>query len=176
MTTVELHFFENKNLLFSEPQKSFLNEISKKIQLQINSDEFRTKVLNFKYKKGRHYHQDFKLNKGKTRNQIFDIFMSGKDPYDDTDKVLNIHIKPYIKKIKVHATTYKNVRSVFLNTLYLDYCMKNTKTGNSKMAGTLIHEYIHIMGFSHYTNKAKKKDMPTVPWGIGNIIKKLIAG
>jgi len=46
----------------------------------------------------------------------------------------------------------------------------------ANISGTLIHEYMHILGFVHYTNKGKKKDIPTVPWGIGKLIKKLVKG
>ncbi len=174
MTTVKLKHLSNDDLEFSDSQMEYLLELSKKLEKIVNSEIFKTKIIQFKYKRGRRVYNKFRLNKGFSNAKIFYLLLSGKDLYSEPNNSIDIYLKPYIRKSKIHATTFSGVRSIFLNIKYLDTCIKKDSIGLANLAGTLIHEYTHIMGFRHYTNRGKKRDKPTVPWGVGNTIKKLV--
>ena len=175
MTTIQLQFVARKGMEFDESQRKFLEEVSKSAQAQLNSNAFERGVIFFKHKTGRRWHKGYKLNKGKTTHEIFTLLMSGKDPFDSEDKILNIHLNPYYKKsVGKHARTFSRRRSIGINVTYLNYCRDKASDGDARMSGTLLHEYIHLLGFRHFTQKGKPKDMPTVPWGIGNLMRKLV--
>ncbi len=175
MTKVQLTFVSRRGKEFSEDQKEYFTKLTTMLEQIINTDRFKNDIRYFKHKIGRRWHDGFKLNKGFSPSEILNILLSGKDLYSDKDQIIDIHLNPYRKrKLKYHARTFKGRRSIGVNTTYLAYCMRKEKKGEALMAGTMIHEYMHIAGFVHYTNSGTEEDKGTVPWGIGDTVKKIL--
>lgn len=175
MTTIHIIFKVGKNgEEFTEKQESFFNIIKSKIIKAINSDQFRKDVesYSFKPKIGRRKYY-YRMNRGYSRKKIFDLLISGKDNFGKTDFELDIILKPYTDDIKYHAMTYDNSQSIYINTKYIDKCLSNKEKYIPRMSNTLIHEYLHNMGFRHKTNKPSDYNDTTVPWAIGKIVENL---
>lgn len=179
MTTIQISFERgNNNKEFNSDQKDFLLQTAQILSNAINSDKFKKDVENFSYlTRLRRRKSHFRMNNGYSRKQIYMLILSGKDNFEkEEDNVINFILRPYKEALKYHAYTNPSSKDIYINKTYIKYCInleKKTKAF-SKMADTLIHEYMHNLGFNHKTNKPSKYNNSTVPWAIGTIVKTII--
>jgi len=179
MTRISLIFELGKHEeKFSFSQEQFLILAANSLKQTINSNEFKKSVLTYKFKNKLGFNKYyFRMNKGFSRREILEFILSGKDKYEDSkDFTINFVLCPYVKELKYHAYTSSKIKEIYINTVYLDYCMniEDKVRGISKIASTLIHEYTHNLGFDHKTNKPSDYNNTTVPYAIGKMTKKII--
>jgi len=178
MTEVKLQFGLGKDgKEFSVTQKSYLKNVVEILELALNTEDFRKEVTKYSFKTKigiRRYY--FRMNKGYSRKEIFELIMAGRDIFEIEEDTIDLLISPYKKEKKYHAYTKPSIKEIYLNTTYLDYCVdhSNRIKALSRVANTLLHEYIHNLGFGHKTNKPSDYNDTTVPYAVGTIIKMII--
>jgi len=140
--------------------------IHKAIVLQqeiINTLNFRMKFESTK----------FKQNDGLSSLQIYNKVMSGFSnltKYEDF--CLDYSIEVFLGKKGTLAATNMNTFKIFLNKLSFQHWLNN-KNGVAYCAGSLFHEYLHTMGFTHsYLPLGTKRK--SVPYLGGAIMRDLI--
>jgi hypothetical protein len=153
----------------------------------INSIEFKTAVIN--YDSG--MDQNFKGFKspvttyvdavsGRTINDylsnenIYDLIMSGWDKFNqthegDADLESHLHYKRWSNAI---GHTYPSTFKTWLNTKFW--------TGTEKqivalIAGNIVHEYMHNLGFGHAYKWNPTRDH-SVPYAVGTIVRQIVDG
>ncbi len=136
-----------------------LREAFHLLELAANSDEFKNRVINFRNKRGE---RAFASNNGFANEEIYQIFMSGKEVLQPTtlgemNFYLRLYNKPWSKVIGyTDATTNLiNINWKFFRG-YMPY----------DVAANLGHEWTHKIGFDH--KSAAEHD--SVPYAIGYIL------
>lgn len=128
----------------------------------VNSETFRERVLNFRNANGE---RAFASNNGKTNEEIYEIFMEGREKLlQDTPGEMNFYLKRYNKWwSKVIGWTNGNINTIHLNWKFY----KNYEPNN--IASNLAHEWTHKIGFDH--KSAAEHD--SAPYAIGYIVEEL---
>jgi len=140
-----------------------------------NSDEFKTRVLNFQYTyttgslwwKKSYTAVGFRWNNDKTNQQIFDHLMSGAEllsPSPDNEADLSITL--YTASSSTVGYTYPGTMMQWINSKFF-----NSFTA-ADVAGNLSHEYCHKLGYDH-EYKATALRPYTVPYAIGYLTGEL---
>ncbi len=183
MTRIQLNFKEDEeHPSFSEQEKSAIEAAAKDLQRVVNSEAFRLGVVrySFKPKVGRRKYY-FRMNKGKSRQEIYKMLITGQDNYETKrDYTLNFLVKPFERKFDAQGGTAGFTRPdtqfIFLNKAYLTYYIHNYPSAVylPSFAGTLLHEYCHNLGFSHRGNRSSAYNQKTVPYAVGNLVVKLL--
>jgi len=155
----------------------------------INSEEFEQAVLNYQWKDEVFTQLNFKSphieyidhETGKkvyrtemSNEEIYDLIMSGWDKFHQTydgdiDIESHLHFKRWSSAI---GHTYPSTFKTWLNTKFW--------TGSEKdiialIAGNIVHEYMHNLGFGHAYKWNPTRDH-SVPYAIGTIIRQIIDG
>ncbi len=127
-----------------------------------NSLEFKDRVINFKNDKGQ---RAFASNNGLTNEQIYAIYMSGKETLQqNTPGEMNFFLKQYNRWwSKVIGYTSADVNLINVNYKFF----KNYRP--SDVAGNLTHEWTHKIGFDH----ASAAEHDSAPYAIGYIMDEL---
>ena len=128
----------------------------------VNSETFKERVLNFRNAQGE---RAFASNNGKTNEEIYEIFMEGREKLlQDTPGEMNLYLKRYNKWwSKVIGWTNGNINTIHLNWKFY----KNYEPNN--IASNLAHEWTHKIGFDH--KSAAEHD--SAPYAIGYIVEEL---
>ncbi len=133
------------------------------LEMALNSEEFKARVLNFKNQKGE---KKYSSNNGLTNEQIYQLLMDGREILQpNTPGEMNLYIKLYnnpLSKVIGYTTSETNV----INVNYKFF--KNYSP--QEVAANLTHEWIHKLGFDHQS--AKEHD--SVPYALGYIVKDLV--
>lgn len=134
----------------------------------LNSLEFRNEVFNFVYlKDGMAFNGFYQTQK--TRQEIYDDIMSGKDNYGSiADEDIDIKVKEYYSPTSTVGYTNSGSLWTYINRKYI------SKWTPEVVAGNIIHEALHKKGYKHDKKKTPLRQY-TVPYGIGSIIRKLIS-
>ncbi len=129
----------------------------------INTEEFRSRVINFKNKKGE---RKFESNRGLSNEEIYEIFMEGREVLQmDTPGEVNLFLKLYDNPMsRVIGYTTSKTNLININWKYF----KQFKI--HEVAANLTHEWTHKLGFGH--TSAKEHD--SVPYAIGYIIRDMV--
>lgn len=143
---------------FSEESQRKLNLAFRALEMAVNSDEFRERVINFKNSKGE---RSFASNKGMTNEEIYQHFMEGREVLQpDTPGEMNFYLKQYHRWwSRVIGWTTPTTNVININWKYF----KNYQP--HEVAANLAHEWTHKMGFDHVS--AKEHD--SAPYAIGYI-------
>lgn len=149
---------------FLKKEEELLFKSLELLQIAINSDMFKQKVLNFDYNGKR----EFNYNQGKTNAEIYELFMSGKEATNgvaDYKIDLRLSVSDNCPRDTV-GTTYGQKRTE-------TYRCKLNDMNESQYAGHIAHEYCHYLGFAHtrHDNPTRKY---TVPYAIGYILRDLV--
>ena len=149
---MEISGFNNESL--EKLNKAFLV-----LEIAVNSDEFRDRVINFKNSKGE---RSFASNKGMTNEEIYEHFMEGRENLQpETPGEMNFYLKQYHRPwSRVIGWTSGNINTINVNWKYF----KNFEP--HEVASNLAHEWTHKMGFDHVS--AKEHD--SAPYAIGYIV------
>lgn len=149
---------ESKN--YDEFSLNKLTEAVRLLDSVLVTEDFKTRVLNAK----------FVGTKGKSNQEIYDYLMSGNSKYDSSnDKIVNLYLAEYSKYAggnELGVTVGKKTST------HRCFILKNDVRC---LVGHLIHEYLHVMGFSHRKISSEKPKLKTVPYVIGNIVKKMLS-
>jgi hypothetical protein len=130
----------------------------------VNSEEFKDRVLNFK---NENCERTYASNKGLTNEQIYQIFMEGKETLQpNTVGEMNYFLKLYNAWwSRVIGYTSGDTNLININWKFF----KNYQP--HEVAGNLAHEWVHKIGFDH--KSAKEHD--SAPYAIGYIVEELAA-
>jgi hypothetical protein len=134
------------------------------LELVVNSEEFKDRVINFKNDK---CERQFASNKGLTNEQVYQIFMEGKETLQqNTPGEMNFYLKLYNAWwSKVIGYTSGDTNLININYKFFK------KFQPSDVAGNLAHEWTHKIGFDH--KSAAEHD--SAPYAIGYIVDELAA-
>lgn len=130
----------------------------------IQSPEFKEAVINHTYKGEKTYND----NKGLTNEQIYQIIIDGAEVMGVTKKNnrLDVELELYRDTSTTIGYTYPDTTRIWMN---LKYFQKYTAI---KVAGNLMHEWMHKLGFEHELKYNKDRDY-SVPYAIGYLLEKL---
>ena len=134
-----------------------LTNAAKLLERVVNSTEFKDRVLTYK----------FSSAAGLTNEQIYNLIMSGKEVLSPTeDHEIDIDIMMYYSIKGVIGYTYPNVLRTWVNRRFF----KNFSSAN--IAGNLIHEWAHKVGFDHDFFNTKQRPY-SVPYALGYLVEEL---
>jgi hypothetical protein len=145
------------NLSIAKLEKSF--EVLEQV---VNSEEFKSRIINFKNSKGE---RAFASNKNLSNEEIYAFFMEGRETLQqNTPGEMNFYLKLYHKQYsKVIGWTNGNINTININWKFF----KNFKP--NEVAGNLAHEWTHKLGFDHQS--AAEHD--SAPYAIGYIVREM---
>lgn len=148
--TVQVHVV--KNMTRRQRNKVFL--AIETLEKVVNSPKFKQAIL------------DAFLSEamGKTNRQVWKEIMSGSDKFhSEADADFDLYLTGFRRWFsRVVGYTYGNTAKIWINKKMLLTCSAGY------IAGNLMHEYLHNLGFNHFKNKST-----SVPYVIGNIVRKL---
>jgi hypothetical protein len=135
------------------------------IELIMNSEEFKNRVLNFTYNGKKEFHQ----NNGLTNEEIYNLLMTGEELLmPESTGVMNFDLTLYTSKnpwSKVKGYTNPDSMRIYINRKFF----KLSSWTAVDTAGNMVHEWVHKMGFSH--DYRDNNDRPySVPYAIGYIV------
>ncbi len=132
------------------------------LEVVMNSEEFKERVLNFKNSKGE---RAFASNKGLSNEEIYALLMEGReDLQPETQGEMNFFLKLYNRPwSSVVGYTTPDTNLININWKFFK------GFGAHQVAGNLAHEWTHKMGYGH--RSAKEHD--SVPYAVGNIVREL---
>lgn len=142
-----------------------LNSAKNILEDILASTAFKTRIYQHKYN-GKY---QFKKNRGKSNQEIYQIILDGADKYDTRiDNQLDVILCPWYKNKRTIGYTYSNRKEIWINFKYFRDRYNNF--GVPDMVGNMIHEWLHNANFSHSSknNRTRKK---TVPYGVGYIAR-----
>ncbi len=136
-----------------------INSALRLLEDVVNSDEFKSRVINFVNTKGT---RAFASNKNLTNEQIYAQFMEGRETLQpNTPNEMNYYLALYNKPwSRVIGYTDGSINQININWKYFK--------GNeiSDVAANLAHEWTHKIGFDH--KSAAEHD--SAPYAIGYIV------
>lgn len=133
------------------------------IKKVVKSEEFKSHILNYRYKKK----MTFNDNQGLSNEQIYQKILDGSETLNPgNNKRMDLEVELYEEASKTIGYTYPNVTKVWVNKKYF------SKYTPVQVADNLFHEWLHKIGFDHAVewNSDRKH---TVPYAIGYIVEKL---
>jgi hypothetical protein len=136
-----------------------LREAFHLLELAVNSEEFKDRVINFRNQRGE---RAFASNNGLTNEEIYQIFMSGKEILQPTTLgEMNFYLKLYHRPwSKVIGYTSETTNLININWKFFKGYMPYD------VAANLGHEWTHKIGFDH--KSAAEHD--SAPYAIGYIL------
>lgn len=149
---------------FSGASLEKMQKATQVLQQVVNSTSFKSRVINFKNTKGE---RAFASNKGLSNEQIFDIFMDGREMLQpDTPGEMNFYLSLYNAWwSRVVGWTNGDINTININWKFFK------KYAPNEVAGNLAHEWTHKIGFDH----ASAAEHDSAPYAIGYIVEELAA-
>lgn len=147
-------------------QKSKISAAIARMRKVIASEEFRTRILNHTYN-GK---KTFVDNGGLTNLQIYDKLVAGAEKlYPVVNNAMDMDVQLYTNWFtSTVGYTYPNIDKIYMNTKFF-----NNYT-SSQVAGNMMHEWLHKVGFSHSSNYTSYRKY-SVPYAIGYLMAELAA-
>lgn len=135
------------------------------VRVIVNSDTFKEMVIGHL---DEHGYRTYTRNEGMNNEEIYNFLMEGREVLDqDTPGEMNLYIKryrPWWPWSKVIGYT-KIGKSKYMYVNWRKYKFFDSVA----MAGNIVHEWIHLMGFRHDS----ARDHDSVPYAVGFIIGEL---
>jgi hypothetical protein len=154
----ESNNFSNTDLERLEQARVILENV-------LNTEEFKQKVLHFTYLG----EETFVQNNGYSNLEVYNLIMAGAEQYPKQTPVnhlMDLYTELYYGSSGVIGYTNPSVPTIYMNNYYFsDYTP-------GEIAGNLIHEWLHKLGFDHDYNSTARRPY-TVPYAIGYIIDDL---
>lgn len=114
------------------------------------------------------------LNEVATHSYTFTSATSGEQVADSIRKAhITLTVSTYKSKLPWSKTVaYRNAGET---TAYLNLRKNPAGKDIAEVVNTLVHEWLHVLGYGHGTNSAKGKEN-SVPYGVGSIAGKYVGG
>ena len=149
---------------FSSTQENKMEAALEKLNIVLNSEEFRIKVLNHTYNGSK----TFVDNKGQSNLQIYKTILKGAETLNRIeDQEVDVDITLYYANNSTVGYTYPNVNKIWVNNKFFA-----TYTHGS-VAANVAHEWLHKLGYGHASARTANRDY-SVPYGIGSIVRGLV--
>jgi hypothetical protein len=153
MSNIKFEVHGTKN--FSEKERQKFSLALKKAEEVMNSQEFKELVLLYPFDQANGY----------TNQEIYDMIMSGADKFNTmSDGDIDVQITLYYSWKRTIGYTYPSTWATWVNRRFF------SKFDSGEIAGNVVHEYMHNMGFGHRT----AKDHDSVPYAVGYLVRDLI--
>lgn len=151
---------------FAEDKEVKLNDAVERILLVINSVEFQERVLNHEYQG----EKTFVDNKGMSNEEIYQAILEAAETLNgEIDEEIDLDLTLYYANNSTVGYTYPNTERIWINDKFFSV------NSLGKIAGNLIHEWTHKLGFEHDFRSTARRQY-SVPYGVGNIIQELVDG
>ncbi|SDB37509.1 hypothetical protein SAMN03097699_0980 [Flavobacteriaceae bacterium MAR_2010_188] len=165
------HFNIRLTKSFTQTDKLKLKEVISFLDAVILSDEFKKKVINTDFRDSRRYYmrnykgEKIQIQKKVSSNQIFEQIVNGDDALGKVraDCILDIYLE--LKSLDIRGGAKKGMISTNLENF--------RQESLTQIAGNLMHEYMHVLGYVHKVSRRKVRDRldkKDVPDGVGQII------
>jgi hypothetical protein len=161
----EAYTFDTNLILvnFGRSQEHKVLKAAELIRAVVATSEFRRAVINHTYN-GK---KTFVDNNGLTNTQIYNRILQGAEKLlPKRNNAMDVELKLYKADNQVIGYTYPNTTMIWMNTKFF-----NVYTA-PQVAGNLMHEWLHKLGFGHATKKTPSRPY-SVPYAIGYIIERL---
>jgi len=169
MLTVNL--IEAKN--YNGDRKELLMQSLRLMEVILNSEEFKTRVLNFKTngKNTFYYRKTFLgkwIDKPYTNEQVYNMIMTAKEERGDgTDGVIDLYLE-LVNGSDGDVVGFGRPSSPHIYT----YSIMFDDMSLPELARHYTHEWCHKLGFEHDHRRSRNRNN-SVPYGIGNIVERL---
>ena len=149
---------------FSEYQEKKMRESLIKLEVVINSEQFKQRVLDHVYNN----QKQFRKNKGLSNEEIYNKLMLGaEDLLPEVDQEMDIDVTMYYKNNSTVGYTYPNTTRTWVNSKFFN------RYTHAQVAKNIVHEWTHKLGFEHSFNSTSSRRY-SVPYAIGSIIQDLM--
>jgi hypothetical protein len=159
---IEVRFVQTRG--FTDAIQTRFLRAAEKLRRVLASDEFKQKVLGFKYQGQRQYVQSLDL----TNEQIYLMMLRGREIYlGENNGSMDLNLEFYNQRSSVIGYTSETTRWIYLNWYhYVDFA-------DEDIADNLVHEWLHKLGFDHDFNSTARRPS-SVPYAIGGIVYDLM--
>lgn len=149
---------------FNNSQEYKMESALEKLQIVLNSEEFRKRIMNFTYL-GK---KVFVNNNEQTNEQIYRTILRGAEKLNGiVDQELDLDITLYYSNNSTVGYTYPNVNKIWVNNKFFA-----TYTLGS-VAANVAHEWLHKLGYGHDSDRTTRRPY-SVPYGVGGIVRELV--
>lgn len=149
---------------FDEEQESKMDKALSRLEIIINSEEFKSRVLNHEFEG----EKSFKRNNDLSNEEIYEFLLTGAEQLNEiVDQEIDLDLTLYHKDNGVVGYTYPSGDRIWVNDKFF------SKYTLAQVAKNAVHEWTHKMGFKHSAKKNKTRKY-TVPYAIGSIMQELI--
>ncbi len=148
---------------FSSSQNTKIHTAVQLVKTVIHTKEFRSAVLNFKWKGEKQFAHTALNNQG-----VYDFIIAGAEDFDIVgDNEMDLHFSIYKEDSDVIAYTRWGLPMIHFNEKYFHH-------NEVRMANTVMHEWLHKVGFRH-PEKHSDEQSNSVPYAVGNIVQDIAA-
>lgn len=149
--TFEIHNKQN----FTEAEKIKFKQALYYAEEVMNSQEFKTRFLQM----------PLVQTNGKTNQQIYEELMSGADKFNqEADGDIDVYITMYYSFRNTVGYTYPSTWYTWINRKFF------SGFNYADVAGNVVHEYMHNMGYDH----KRATDKWSVPYAVGYLVRDMI--
>ena len=159
---------------FSPEQTKKLVSVKDKLEIALNSEIFKTSVVDFRYDGDRTFYYRKNLfgrfiDKPYSNQQVYDIIITGTElPGNIALNQMDLYLV-LLPSINPTVVGYGNPGSREIYT-YRNWFEKFTE---AEYAAHITHEWCHKLGFDHSHNHTRKRKY-SVPYAIGDLVEELI--
>jgi hypothetical protein len=148
---------------FSRDQEDKVLAAAELIKKVVASEEFKSRILNHKYK-GK---KTFVDNGGLTNAQIYQKILEGSEMLNPgKNNSMDLELEAYRENNITVGYTYPSVIRVWMNTKFLNANTPALVTTN------MMHEWLHKLGFKHDVKNTPSRKY-SVPYAIGYLVRDL---
>ena len=143
------------------------------IEAVVNSNEFKSRVLNFTWKNPKNGRQEtnFHMSDGLNNAQVLDKILKGAElAYKNEDNhTMDLNLRMYWAPFsRVIGYTTPNSDTINNNRKFF------RRMSNQELAGHYFHEWLHKVGFDHEFNWTPERPY-SVPYAVGDIVSEIAA-
>jgi hypothetical protein len=149
---------------FSESDEEKMREALERLEIVVNSIEFKERVINHIF----NGENTFNDNDGLTNEEIYEKLMSGKeDLLPSVDSEMDLDMTLYYKNNSTVGYTYPDTLKIWVNKkFFAGYTY-------GQVAANALHEWSHKVGFTHSFNNNASRPY-SVPYAIGTIAREMV--
>lgn len=124
------------------------------------SEEFKTRILNHRFRGKYRY----AYNKGLSNRQIYNKILKGREElYPYINNAMDVEVGFFTNhKSIVIGYTWPRSKKIWMNTKYFN------RFETEEIASHLFHEWLHKLGFGHERKRTHDRQF-SVPYAVGNI-------